>query len=255
MNNSYINGFKSFLKLEKSLSPNSIEAYIHDVDKLAQYAEMQGLKQFPLGITFQHLKEFIKWINDLGLAANSQARIISGLKGFYKYLLLENLIVKNPTELLETPKLGRKLPDTLSVDEVNHLIEALDLSLPEGMRNKAILETMYSSGLRVSEVVNLQISNLHFEIGFIKVTGKGSKERLVPIGNSAIKAIKLYRESVRINLPIKKEFEDILFLNRRGARLTRNMIFIIIKGLAEKIGLHKSISPHTLRHSFATHLI
>ena len=162
MNNSYINGFKSFLKLEKSLSPNSIEAYIHDVDKLAQYAEMKQLKQFPLGITFQDLKEFIKWINELGLAANSQARIISGLKGFYKYLLLENLIVKNPTELLETPKLGRKLPDTLSVDEVNALIEALDLSLPEGMRNKAILETMYSSGLRVSEVVNLQISNLHF---------------------------------------------------------------------------------------------
>ena len=244
LSNSYINGFKSFLKLEKSLSPNSIEAYIHDVDKLAQYCEIKGHKQFPLGITFQDLKEFIKWINELGLAANSQARIISGLKGFYKYLLLENLIVKNPTELLETPKLGRKLPDTLSVDEVNALIEALDLSLPEGMRNKAILETMYSSGLRVSEVVNLQISNLHFEIGFIKVTG-----------SSAIKAIKLYRESVRVNLPIKKEFEDILFLNRRGARLTRNMIFIIIKGLAEKIGLHKNISPHTLRHSFATHLI
>lgn len=255
LSNSYINGFKSFLKLEKSLSPNSIEAYIHDVDKLAQYADMKQLKQFPLGITFSDLKEFIKWINELGLSANSQARIISGLKGFYKYLLLENLIVKNPTELLETPKLGRKLPDTLSVDEVNAIIEALDLSLPEGMRNKAILETMYSSGLRVSEVVNLQISNLHFEIGFIKVTGKGSKERLVPIGSSAVKAIKLYRENVRIHLPIKKEYEDILFLNRRGAKLTRNMIFIIIKDLAQKIGLHKNISPHTMRHSFATHLI
>ncbi|HRG58992.1 MAG TPA: site-specific tyrosine recombinase XerD [Bacteroidia bacterium] len=255
LSNSYINGFKSFLKLEKSLSPNSIEAYIHDVDKLAQYADMKQLKQFPLGITFSDLKEFIKWINELGLSANSQARIISGLKGFYKYLLLENLILKNPTELLETPKLGRKLPDTLSVDEVNALIEALDLSLPEGMRNKAILETMYSSGLRVSEVVNLQISNLHFEIGFIKVTGKGSKERLVPIGSSAVKAIKLYRENVRTHLPIKKEYEDILFLNRRGAKLTRNMIFIIIKDLAQKIGLHKNISPHTMRHSFATHLI
>jgi integrase/recombinase XerD len=253
--NSYINGFKSFLKLEKSLSPNSIEAYIHDVDKLAQYCEIKGHNQFPLAITFNDLKEFIKWINELGLAANSQARIISGLKGFYKYLLLENLIVKNPTELLETPKLGRKLPDTLSVDEVNALIEALDLSLPEGMRNKAILETMYSSGLRVSEVVNLQISNLHFEVGFIKVVGKGSKERLVPIGSTAVKAIKLYRESVRVHLPVKKEFEDVLFLNRRGAKLTRNMIFLIIKGLAEKIGLHKNISPHTLRHSFATHLI
>lgn len=254
-NNSYINGFKSFLKLEKSLSPNSIEAYIHDVDKLAQYCTIKGHKQFPLAITFNDLKEFIKWINELGLAANSQARIISGLKGFYSYLLLENLIVKNPTELLETPKLGRKLPDTLSVDEINALIDAIDLSTPEGIRNKAILECLYSSGLRVSEVVNLHISNLFFDIGFIKVTGKGSKERLVPIGQSAIKAIGLYQAHVRNSMHLKKDFEDVLFLNRRGAKLTRTMIFIIIKGLASKIGLHKTISPHTFRHSFATHLI
>ncbi len=255
MKNSYINGFRSFLKFEKSLSENSIDAYLRDVDKLMQFSEMQPNYKFPLDIKYEHLKHFIKWINEIGLSSQSQARIISGLKGFYKYLLLENLIEVDPTELLETPKLGRKLPETLSVEDINALIAAIDLSLPEGIRNKAILETLYSSGLRVSELVNLQISNLHFNIGFIKVIGKGSKERLIPIGSSAIKAIKIYQENIRLNLPQKKEYEDILFLNRHGTKLTRNMVFIIIKALAQKIGLHKKISPHTFRHSFATHLV
>ncbi|MCC6251012.1 MAG: site-specific tyrosine recombinase XerD [Bacteroidia bacterium] len=255
MSNLYINGFKSFLKLEKSLSPNSIEAYIDDVNKLAQYAELHQLGNFPLGITYNDLKQFIRWINDLGLAASTQTRIISGLKGFYKYLLLENLIHKDPTELLEAPKLGRKLPDTLSVEDIDRLLAAIDLSFPEGVRNKAIIETMYSSGLRVSEAVSLKISNIFFDIGFVKVTGKGSKERLIPLGSSAIKAIKIYQENVRQKVKIKKDYEDILFLNRRGAALTRTMVFIIIKELAQKIGLSKNISPHTLRHSFATHLV
>ncbi len=243
------------MKLEKSLSPNSIEAYIDDVNKLAQYAELHQLGNFPLGITYNDLKQFIRWINDLGLAASTQTRIISGLKGFYKYLLLENLIHKDPTELLEAPKLGRKLPDTLSVEDIDRLLAAIDLSFPEGVRNKAIIETMYSSGLRVSEAVSLKISNIFFDIGFVKVTGKGSKERLIPLGSSAIKAIKIYQENVRQKVKIKKDYEDILFLNRRGAALTRTMVFIIIKELAQKIGLSKNISPHTLRHSFATHLV
>ncbi len=243
------------MKLEKSLSPNSIEAYIDDVNKLAQYAELHQLGNFPLGITYNDLKQFIRWINDLGLAASTQTRIISGLKGFYKYLLLENLIHKDPTELLEAPKLGRKLPDTLSVEDIDRLLAAIDLSFPEGVRNKAIIETMYSSGLRVSEAVSLKISNIFFDIGFVKVTGKGSKERLIPLGSSAIKAIKIYQENVRQKIKIKKDYEDILFLNRRGAALTRTMVFIIIKELAQKIGLSKNISPHTLRHSFATHLV
>lgn len=251
----YITGFKSFLKLEKSLSPNSVAAYLDDVNKLKQFAELNGLSVFPLKITYTHLKYFLKWVNDVGLSAQSQSRIISGIKGFYKYLLLENLIEQNPTELLESPKMSRKLPDTLSVDEIISLIEAIDLSKPEGMRNKAILETMYSCGLRVSEAVNIKISDLHFATGFIKVTGKGNKERLIPIGRDAIKAINLYLENNRVLLKPKKEAEDVVFLNRRGGKLTRVMIFLLIKELAASIGLQKKISPHTFRHSFATHLI
>lgn len=251
----YIIGFKSFLKLEKSLSPNSVAAYLDDVNKLKQFAELNGLSVFPLKITYTHLKDFLKWVNDVGLSAQSQSRIISGIKGFYKYLLLENLIEQNPTELLESPKMSRKLPDTLSVDEIISLIEAIDLSKPEGMRNKAILETMYSCGLRVSEAINIKISDLHFATGFIKVTGKGNKERLIPIGRDAIKAINLYLEKNRVLLKPKKEAEDVVFLNRRGGKLTRVMIFLLIKELAASIGLQKKISPHTFRHSFATHLI
>ncbi|MCX6292200.1 MAG: site-specific tyrosine recombinase XerD [Bacteroidetes bacterium] len=251
----YITGFKSYLKLERSLSGNSVEAYLHDISMLDQYLDFTKLKVSPSEIELKHLQDFVKWINELGMSARSQARIISGIKGFFKYLLMENLIVNDPSQLLEAPKLGRKLPDTLSIDDINHLINAIDLSKNEGTRNKAMLETLYSCGLRVSELVNLKLSNLHLEIGFVKVTGKGDKERLVPIGSVATKFIRIYLEGVRSHQNIKPGHEDVVFLNRRGAKLTRVMIFTIIKQLATKIHLKKKISPHTFRHSFATHLI
>jgi len=251
----FIVGFKSYLALERSLSKNSIEAYEHDVFKFVQFLEAKKYSLSPKEIELPHLQEFLKWVNELGMSATTQARVISGIKAFYKYLLLENEINNDPTTLLESPKLGRKLPDTLSLDEINKLIDAIDLSLPEGQRNKAMLETLYSCGLRVSELVGLKISNLFLNGGFVKVTGKGNKERLVPIGGVALKQIAIYRDEIRNHMEIKKEAEDILFLNRRGAKLTRVMVFTIIKNLAIKIGLKKSISPHTFRHSFATHLI
>ena len=251
----YINGFNIFLRLEKGLSNNSIEAYISDINKFIQYQETANLDIPPDKVSLNNLQDFLKWINELGLSAKTQSRIISGIKAFYKYLILENIITQNPAELLESPRLGRKLPDTLSIEEINQLIDAIDLSKPEGTRNKAMLETIYSCGLRVSELINLQISNLYFKEGFIKVTGKGDKERLVPIGSTAIKNIKIYNENIRSQLTVSNEFADILFLNRRGKKLTRVMVFIIIKDLAEKIGLKKAISPHTFRHSFATHLV
>ena len=251
----YIRGFKAFLQLEKSLSANSVDAYLHDVDKLIQYFEVSGISINPEKVQSDHLKGFLKWINELGMTSTSQSRIISGLKGFYKYLLLENIIQTDPTELLESPKIGRKLPSTLSIPEINDLINAIDLSTPEGERNRTILETLYGCGLRVSELVNLRISNLFFNEGFIKVTGKGNKERLIPIGTVAMKQIRIYLSTVRIHIPVKKGHEDIVFLNRRGSRLTRVMIFTIIKQLAIKTGLKKQISPHTFRHSFATHLV
>lgn len=251
----YIKGFKSFLTLEKSLSGNSIEAYLHDVEKLVQFLEYKKYDCTPKEIELKHLQEFVKWINELGMSATSQARIISGIKGFYKYLLLEDILNADPSALLEAPKLGRKLPDTMSVEDINKIIDAIDLSLPEGQRNKAMLETLYSCGLRVSELVNLKISNLYFNDGFIKVIGKGNKERLVPIGSVAIKNITLYRNELRCHIIPKKEDEDVLFLNRRGAKLSRVMVFTIIKQLTTKVGLKKHISPHTFRHSFATHLI
>ena len=243
------------MTLEKSLSGNSIEAYLHDVEKLIQFLEYKKYDCTPKDIELKHLQEFVKWINELGMSATSQARIISGIKGFYKYLLLENVMNNDPSTLLEAPKLGRKLPDTMSVDDINKIIDAIDLSLPEGQRNKAMLETLYSCGLRVSELVNLKISNLYFNDGFVKVTGKGDKERLVPIGTVAMKQITLYKNEVRCHITPKKGSEDVLFLNRRGAKLSRVMIFTIIKQLTTKIGLKKHISPHTFRHSFATHLI
>ena len=252
---SYIKGFKAFLQLEKSLSHNSVEAYLHDVEKLTQYLEYIQLQAAPDKIDIHQLQDFVKWVNELGMSARTQARVISGIKAFYKYLIMEDIIKVNPTELLESPKLGRKLPDTLSVEEIDQLISAIDLSKPEGQRNKAMLETLYSSGLRISELINLRITNLFFKEGYIKIIGKGDKERIVPIGRIAIKYIKIYAEDVRVHVKIKKGSEDILFLNRRGSKLTRNMMFMIIKGLALKIGLKKSISPHTFRHSFATHLI
>lgn len=252
---SYIKGFRSFLKLEKSLSDNSIEAYVHDIVKLTQFLEFTKNELQPGEIDIKLLQNFVKWINELGVNPRTQARIISGIKAFYKFLILEDIVVNNPAELIESPKLGRKLPDVLSVEEINKLIDAIDLSKPEGQRNKALLETVYSSGLRVSELINLRISNIYEEVGFIKIIGKGDKERLVPIGSIALKQIKIYKDSCRLKIDIKKGCEDLVFLNRNGNKLSRVMIFIIIKELAAKIGLKKKISPHTFRHSFATHLI
>lgn len=251
----HIQGFKSFLTLEKSLSANSIEAYQRDVEKLYQFVEYKKYELSPKDIELKQLQEFLKWITELGMTARSQARVISGIKAFYKYLLLENVLSNDPTALLEAPRLGRKLPETLSLEDINRLIDGIDLSTPEGVRNKAMLETLYSCGLRVSELVNLKLSNLFLKEGFIKVIGKGDKERLAPIGSVAIKHITIYREEVRCHIPVKKDQEDFLFLNRRGSKLTRVMVFTIIKRLAKKTGLKKHISPHTFRHSFATHLI
>lgn len=252
---SYLKGYRSWLQLEKSLSNNSMEAYLHDVEKLLQFFAHKKLERTPENVSYEDLTEFIRWINELGMTATSQARIISGLKSFYKYLLIEDVLKTTPTELLEAPKTIRHLPDVLAVSEIDQLIAAIDLSKPEGMRNKAILETMFSCGLRVSETVNLQISHIFFDDEFVKVTGKGDKERLVPIGQSAIKAIHWYKDNVRNHLEIKAGNSDILFLNRRGSKMSRGMIFYIIKELAQGIGLKKSISPHTFRHSFATALV
>ena len=252
---SHINGFKTFLKLEKSLSPNSIEAYTRDIEKITQFIQVFQLNIEPDQIELRHLQDFLKWVNELGMSARTQARVISGIRAFYKYLILENIAKNNPAELLESPKLGRKLPDTLSVADIDKIIAAIDLSKPEGERNKAMLETLYSSGLRVSELINLRISKLFLEEGFLSVIGKGNKERIVPIGSVAIKHIDIYLNNSRKRILIKKNSEDILFLNRRGGKLSRNMVFIFIKDLAEKIQLNKKISPHTFRHSFATHLI
>ena len=251
----YKKGFKAYLQLERSLSGNTIEAYLGDLEKLTSYLLSSGNKKDPSEVQLTDLQGFIKWIAELGMTASSQARIISALRTFYKYCLLENISAKDPTLLLEAPKLKRNLPDTLSFDEIEKIISEIDLSTPEGGRNKAILETMYSCGLRVSEVVNLQISNLYMDVGYIKVMGKGSKERLVPIGSVASKYITIYKNQIRVHITPQKSEEDILFLNRRGKRLSRVMIFLIIKDLALKAGLKKNISPHTFRHSFATHLV
>jgi integrase/recombinase XerD len=248
-------GFSSYLRLEKSLSANSVGAYLTDLDKLIQFADSKLTKLYPETIQLKELREFIMWINELGMIPSSQARIISGIKAFYKYLLMDNQLTYDPSELLEAPKLKRKLPDTLSIVDIDKLIDAIDLSKPEGTRNKTMIEVLYGCGLRVSELINLRISNLYLDIEFIKVTGKGDKERLVPIGSQAIKFLKLWIEDVRIHTAIQDGEEDIVFLNRRGKRLSRVYVFMMIKELAEKIGLKKSISPHTFRHSFATHLI
>jgi len=252
---SAIKGFQAYLKLERSLSGNSIEAYSRDIEKLYQFADSQSNKLNPENITLTHLRQFIVWVNELGMIPSSQARILSGVKSFYKYLLMEDLIKSDPSELLESPKIQRKLPDTLSINDVNKLIDAIDVSKPEGGRNKAILEVLYGCGLRVSELTELKLSNLYLDIEFIKVTGKGSKERLVPIGGSAVKALKIWIDNIRVHIPIKKGEEDMVFLNRRGARLSRVYIFMVIKQLATLTGINKTISPHTFRHSFATHLV
>lgn len=253
-----IKDFGYYLKLERSLSDNSIDGYVGDVEKLRQFCALKYSNHTPLDITTRILREFLEYVNELGMSAYSQARILSGLKSFYKYLLFDGVIEKDPTELLEGPRLGRKLPDTLSVHEIDSLLDAIDLSTPEGARNRAILEVLYSSGLRVSEVVDLQISHIYRESGFLKVRGKGNKERLVPVGRDALKYLFIYLEQVRGKSPHKsprKGFESYVFLNRNGSKLTRVMVFTIIKNLAKQAGINKSVSPHTFRHSFATHLI
>ena len=250
-----IKGFKAFLALEKSLSTNSIEAYMRDVKKLAQFVLHKKYEIAPTQIELAHLQEFLVWANELGMNERTQARVLSGIKSFFKYLLLEDLISDDPTELIEGPKIGRKLPETLSIVEINQLLDAIDLSKPEGQRNRAMLETLYGSGLRVSELITLKISDIFEKDGFLKILGKGDKERLVPLGSVALKQITIYRESVRSHQEVKQEYIDTLFLNNRGSGLSRVMVFKIIKSLAGLIGLKKNISPHTFRHSFATHLI
>lgn len=251
----YKKGFKSWLQLEKSLADNSVEAYLRDIDKFTDFLQSTNRLLKPDEVRLKDLEKFIQWIAELGMTVTSQARIISGLRSFYSYCSMEQITVSNPTILLEAPKQKRLLPDTLSFEEIEHIIAQIDLSKPEGGRNKAILETLYSCGLRVSELVNLRISCLFLDIGFIRVIGKGDKERLVPIGSEAIKYINIYRNDIRVHIPVKPGQEDYLFLNRRGSKLTRVMIFLLLKELVAKAGINKSISPHTFRHSFATHLV
>ena len=253
--NILLKSFITYLRLEKSLSPNSIEAYENDLKKLFSFLHINNDSTSITKLQLKDLQSFVQWLAEIGLSARSQARIISGIKSFYRFLLLENQIENDPTELLELPMLGRKLPETLDLIEIDAMIAEIDRSKAEGERNKAIIETLYSCGLRVSELVNLKISNLYPEESFIRVIGKGDKERLVPIGHQALKQIDLYLNQVRIHLDIQKGFEDYIFLNRRGKKLSRNMIFIITKDLAERAGIKKNISPHTFRHSFATHLV
>ncbi len=250
-----IAGFRSYLQLEKSLCANSVKAYEHDVLKLVQYLEYSGLALSASEIKTEHLRGFITWVSQLGMSAKSQARILSGLRAFYNYLLMENVVNHDPTELIDGPKTARELPDTLDVEEITKMLENIDRSTPEGERNRAMLEVLYSCGLRVSELVELRISRIHHDESFISVIGKGNKERLVPIGGVALTHIRLYLDNIRPHIEVKKGEEDILFLNRRGKRLSRVMIFMIIKNLALASGIKKTISPHTFRHSFATHLV
>ena len=251
----YIKGFRSYSQLERSLSSNTVEAYEHDIEKLVQFLDFKQYGYSPEQIKHEHLQEFLRWVSDLGMMARTQARVLSGVKAFYKYLLMENVLQDDPTELIEGPSIGKKLPDFLTVEEINILSTAIDLSLQEGQRNKAMLETLYSCGLRVSELIGLQLSQSYFNDGFVKVTGKGNKERIIPMGDSAIKQIGLYIDGIRNHLPIQKGHEDYIFLNRRGRKLSRVMVFMIIKDLASRAGIRTTISPHTFRHSFATHLI
>ncbi len=250
-----ISGFKSFLQLEKSLSANSIDAYLRDVGKIRDYALNELQINNPNKLSLDHFQAFLADLNAIDISARSQARIISGIKAFYKYLLLENLINHDPTELLETPRLGRKLPDTLSIEEIDKISGAIDLSVTLGHRNKAIIETLYGCGLRVSELVNMKLSNCYFDEGFVRITGKGDKERLVPISKYTIKFIRNYVDGERLEMVPHPDHEDFIFLNRRGKQLTRVMIFTIVKNLVKASGIQKNISPHTFRHSFATHLV
>ena len=253
--NKNIYNFEIFLKLEKSLSPNSVSAYIHDIHMLTQYLEAAHIEKEPAEIELSDLRKFVQWISELGVTPRTQARVISGIKAFFLFLMIEEIIEVNPTTLLETPKIGKKLPVVLSVEEIDKLLAAIDLSKPEGQRNKAMIETLYSCGLRVTELINLKISNMYPDLGFIRVVGKGNKERLIPISPKALKEIDLYYQDRRRLPKIENSDGNIVFLNRRGKRLTRVMIFTIVKDLANKIRIKKKISPHTFRHSFATHLV
>jgi integrase/recombinase XerD len=248
-----IKDFGTYLKLEKSLSSNSIEAYIHDVSKLENYFFESGKEILPCQLTYTDLKEFLVWFNTSSQNTRTQSRVLSGIRAFFKYLLIEGEIEENPSSLIESPKIGLKLPEVLSIEEIDRMIDVIDLSKPEGHRNKAIIETLYGCGLRVSELVNLKLTDIHYAEGFVIVTGKGSKQRLVPISSHALKEIDLYRQERNIMPAIYDQ--NILFLNRRGKKLTRVMIFTIIKDLAARAGIRKNISPHTFRHSFATHMI
>ncbi len=248
-------GYETFLRLEKSLSPNSVSAYVNDINKLISFVEVNYPNLAPETVKLAQLRKFVEWMNQKGISPRTQARTISGIKSYYKFLLIEEAVENDPTTLLESPRIGRKLPEILTEDEINGLIEAIDDSKAEGLRNKAILETLYSCGLRVSELVDLRLSNLHFEQEFLKIAGKGERERLVPISKRAIDDIKKYLNNSRKKLSIEKGYENIVFLNRRGKKLSRVMIFTIIKNLADKIKLEKNISPHTFRHSFASALV
>lgn len=250
--NNIIDKYKTWLRLEKSLSANSIEAYLTDLDKLIRFVESEG-KDFAT-ISYQDLQQFVAQLRDIGIHPRSQARIISGIKSFYRFLLLDEYITADPTELLESPKIGLKLPEVLTINEINDILDTIDLSLPEGQRNRAMLEVLYSCGLRVSELISLRYSDVYFDEGFIRVEGKGSKQRLVPISEAAIREIKNYLLDRNL-MVVKKGFEDILFLSRRGTALSRIMVFHIIKQQTEMAGVHKNVSPHTFRHSFATHLL
>lgn len=252
---SYKKGFLIHLQLEKSLSPNTIEAYALDLEKLIQFLSLHSHSIGPDAVTLSILQDYIKWIAELGMSERSQARIISGIKAFYKYCIQEQISPTDPTELLAAPKLKKSLPDTLTFEEIEEIIAQIDLSKPEGTRNKAMLETLYSCGLRVSELVNIRRSHLYLDIGFIRVIGKGDKERLIPIGSSAAKYLQIYLQEIRSKMNDSKGTEDIVFLNRRGGKLSRIMVFYIIKDLASKANIKKIISPHTFRHSFATHLV
>jgi len=251
----YLRDFGNYLRLERSLSAHSIEAYLRDVKKLQEYARLQKTPFTALTTSHKNLQQFLVYVHQLGLSAHSQARLLSGLKSFFRFLMAEELIDKDPTELLEGPRLGRTLPDTLDYHEIVRLLEAIDLSVPEGTRNRAMLEGLYGSGLRGSELVNLKLNQVLREAGFLRIVGKGSKERLVPVGEDALKYLRLYVEEVRVHLTPQKGFEAVVFLNRSGKKMSRVFVFLMIKSLAEKAGIRKAVSPHTFRHSFATHLI
>ena len=250
-----IRQFANYLRLERSLSDNSIQAYVRDVAKLKQFVDISNLDLGPLHLTTEIIQDFLEYIGELGLSAYSQSRMLSGIKSFYAFLEYEEILLENPAELIDSPRLGRKLPDVLNIFEIEKILEAIDQSKPEGGRNRAMLEVLYSSGLRVSELVNLKMNQIYFDIGFLRIIGKGNKERLVPIGKSAVKYVKIYIEEIRCHLKIQPGFENYVFLNRRGKSLSRVMIFTIIKDLVKVTGIEKTVSPHTFRHSFATHLV